>query len=134
MRGTSIKLFFFLVLSGLDYSNSYGQNESLLAEVRLALKAGSAKELSQYFHDNVEVNIKDESGNYSRIHAEIYLKEFFKNIEPISFEYVLQRSTDNGLKYAIGNYTYSEGKYLVLIRAKIINGKEKIYIIDFSED
>lgn len=134
MKGTGIKFFFFLLFLSLGNGNTYAQNASLFEDVRSALKVGSSKELSQYFHDNIQLNIISESGNYSKVHAEIYLKEFFKKHDPISFEYVIQRSTKGDLKYAIGNYVHSEGTYLVLIRAKKIDGKEKIYMIDFSEE
>jgi len=134
MKEIGIRFFFFLIFSSLVIGKSYSQNESLFADIRSALKAGSAKELSRHFHDNIQLNITGESGNYSKVHAEIYLKEFFKKKEPISFEYVIQRSTKGDLQYAIGNYIHSEGTYLVLIRAKKIDGKEKIYMIDFSEE
>jgi len=134
MKGIGIKLFFFLLFSSLSNGNTYAQNESLFADVRLALKAGSSKELSQHFHDNIQLNIRGELGNYSKAHAEIYLKEFFKKHKAISFEYVIERSTKGELKYVIGNYAHSEGKYLVLIRAKKFDGKEKIYTIDFSKE
>ena len=134
MKGIPIKILFIVLLSGILLNNAASQNESLFADVRSALKAGSSKELSQYFNDSIELNINGESGNYSNVHAEIYLKEFFKKHEPISFEYAHQGSSNEGLKYAIGNYVHSEGTYLVLIRAKKINGKEKVYIIDFSEE
>ncbi|HET8859809.1 DUF4783 domain-containing protein [Marivirga sp.] len=134
MKGIAIKFFLILIVSVLSLSFAQAQTKSLFADVRSALKAGSSKELSQHFHDNIELNIKGESGNYSNVHAEIYLKEFFKKHEPISFEYAHQGSSNEGLKYAIGNYVHSEGTYLVLIRAKKIDGKEKIYIIDFSEE
>lgn len=134
MKGIVIKLLFFLLLSSFSFSDVHAQSESLFAEVRSALKAGSSKELSQHFHDDILLNINEESGNFSNVHAEIYLKEFFKKHEPISFEYAHQGSSNEGLKYAIGNYVHSEGTYLVLIRVKKIEGKEKIYIIDFSEE
>jgi len=134
MKGIVIKLLFFLMLSSFSFSDVHAQSESLFAEVRSALKAGSSKELSQHFHDDILLNINEESGNFSNVHAEIYLKEFFKKHEPISFEYAHQGSSNEGLKYAIGNYVHSEGTYLVLIRVKKIEGKEKIYIIDFSEE
>ncbi|MGJ3235185.1 DUF4783 domain-containing protein [Marivirga sp.] len=134
MKGIAVKLLFFLLLSSFSLSDAHAQSESLFADVRSALKAGSSKELSQHFHDNIQLNINNESGDYSNVHAEIYLKEFFKKHEPISFEYAHQGSSNEGLKYAIGNYVHSEGTFLVLIRAKKIDGKEKIYIIDFSEE
>lgn len=132
MKAIGITFFFFLLFSSLG--NTYAQNESLFADVRSALKVGNSKEFSQHFHDNIELKIRGESGTYSKFHAEIYLKEFFKKHKPISFEYALQRSTEEGLKYAIGNYVLSDGSYVVLIRAKKIKGKEKIYIIDFSKE
>jgi hypothetical protein len=134
MKEIIIKSFIVVLTLFLFWSSAQAQNESLFADVRSALKAGSSKELSQYFHDNIELNIKNEAGNYSKVHAEIYLKEFFKKHEPISFEYAHQGGSPEGLNYAIGNYVHSEGTYLVLIRAKKIDGKERIYIIDFSEE
>jgi hypothetical protein len=134
MKGNTLKFFFLLFTLAFSISKVTAQSESLFADVRSALKAGSSKELSQHFHDNIELNINGESGNYSNVHAEIYLKEFFKKHEPISFEYAHQGSSNEGLKYAIGNYVHSSGTYLVLIRAKKFDDKEKIYIIDFSEE
>ena len=122
------------MLFGVSSNLGFSQNESLFADVRSALKAGSSKELSKYFNDTIELNISGESGNYSNVHAEIYLKEFFKKYEPVSFEYAHQGSSSDGLKYAIGNYIHANGTFLVLIRAKKFNGKEKIYIIDFSKE
>jgi len=134
MKGIAINLFFFILLSSLTMSTSVAQKEALFTDVRSALKAGSSKELSQYFHDNIELNIDGESGNYSNVHAEIYLKEFFKKHEPISFDYAHQGGSPEGLNYAIGNYVHSEGTYVVLIRAKKFDGKQKIYIIDFTKE
>lgn len=133
MKGI-VKITFFLLLSSYGLSDVHAQNESLFAEVRSALKAGSSKELSQHFNDTIELNIDDESGTYSNVHAEIYLKEFFKKHEPISFEYAHRGGSPEGLNYAIGNYVHSEGTFVVLIRAKKIKGEEKIYIIDFTKE
>ena len=66
MKGIGIKLFFFLLFSSLSNGNTYAQMSSLFADVRLALKAGSSKELSQHFHDNIQLNIRGELGNYSK--------------------------------------------------------------------
>ena len=134
MRAAIKKIFVIMMLFGVSSNLGFSQNETLFADVRSALKAGSSKELSKYFNDTIELNISGESGNYSNVHAEIYLKEFFKKYEPVSFEYAHQGSSSDGLKYAIGNYIHANGTFLVLIRAKKFNGKEKIYIIDFSKE
>jgi hypothetical protein len=134
MKGIALKFFFLILISSCSLKLVHAQNKSLFADVRSALQAGSSKELSQHFHDNIEVNIDDEVGNYSKVHAEIYLKEFFKKYEPTSFEYAHQGGSPEGLNYAIGNYVHAEGTFVVLIRAKIFDGKQKIYIIDFNKE
>lgn len=134
MRATINKIITFSILSFCINFPGFAQNESLFADVRSALKAGSSKELSKYFHETIELNINDEVGNYSNVHAEIYLKEFFKKYEPISFEYAHQGSSNEGLKFAIGNYVHANGAFLVLIRVKKFAEKERIYIIDFSKE
>jgi hypothetical protein len=134
MKGIVINLFFFLLLSGFSLNDSYAQSESLFADIRSALKAGSSKELSQHFHDNIQLNINGDEETYSNVHAEIYLKEFFKKHEPISFEYAHRGGSPQGLNYAIGNYVHSEGTFVVLIRTKKFDGKQKIYIIDFNKE
>lgn len=115
-------------------STSYAQEDALFKNVRSALKAGSSKELAKYFHETIELNINGEGANYSSVHAEIYLKDFFKKYEPVDFEYAHQGSSSDGLKYAIGNYSFAGGSFRVLIRTKSFNGVYKIYIIDFHRE
>lgn len=134
MKEIVIKLFFLSILSGCTLTLAHAQNKSLYADVRAALKASSSKELSQHFHNNIQLNINGESEYYSNVHAQIYLREFFKKHESISFEYTHQGGSPEGLTFAIGNYVHSEGTYVVLIRAKKIDGEEKIYIIDFTQE
>lgn len=115
-------------------AGSAAQESSLFSDVRSALKAGSSKELAKHFHDTVELNINGESDNYSKVHAELYLKDFFKKYEPVDFEYAHQGRSNEGLQYAIGNYSYSGGNFQVLIRTKKFSGENKIYIIDFVKE
>src|SRR5690554_4021022 len=113
MKAIVVKFFFLFLISCLTINTIQAQSHSLFSDVRAALKAGSSKELSKHFNDNIQLNINGEEGNYSNVHAEIYLKEFFKKHEPISFEYAHQGSSNGGLKYAIGNYVHAEGTFLV---------------------
>ena len=125
----------FIALSITIYSfTACAQNDALFKNVRSALKAGSSKELAKYFNETIELNVNGEAANYSSVHAEIYLKDFFKKYPPVDFEYAHQGSSSEGLKYAIGNYSYSGGSFRVLIRTKSFNGTYKIYIVDFLKE
>lgn len=119
----------------LMVSSAYAQEDALFKNVRSALKAGSSKELAKYFNETIELNINGESANYSSVHAEIYLKDFFKKYEAIDFEYAHQGSSGKGtIKFAIGNYSYSGGSFRVLIRSKSFNNVHKIYVVDFIKE
>ncbi len=115
-------------------SIAFSQEDALFKNVRSALKVGSSRELAKYFNETIELNINGESANYSSIHAEIYLKDFFKKYEPVEFEYAHQGSSSAGQKFAIGSYSYSGGSFRVLIRSKPFNGVYKIYIVDFIKE
>ncbi len=134
MKKHLIRLISFILVFGFITSAGYAQQGNLFGNVRSALKAGSSKELAKYFHETVELNINGENENYSNVHAEIYLKDFFKKYEPVDFEYAHQGSSSEGLQYAIGNYSYSDGNFRVLIRTKKFSGVDKIYIIDFLKE
>ncbi len=134
MKKHLIRLVSLILIIGFFTSTTYAQQGNLFGNVRSALKAGSSKELAKYFHETVEVNINGENENYSNVHAEIYLKDFFKKYESVDFEYIHQGSSTEGLQYAIGTYSYSGGNFRVLIRTKKFAGVDKIYIIDFLKE
>ncbi len=134
MKQHLIRLFSLILILSYYTSPVHAQSENLYGNVRAALKAGSSKELAKYFHETVELNMNGENENYSSVHAEIYLKDFFKKYESVDFEYIHQGSSAEGLQYAIGTYSYSGGNFRVLIRTKKFAGADKIYIIDFLKE
>jgi hypothetical protein len=134
MKQQLTRLIKLILISSFFTTASYAQQGNLYGDVRVAIKAGSSKELAKYYHKTIELNINGESKNFSKNHAEIYLKDFFNKYESVDFEYVHQGSSPEGLKYAIGSYIYSEGAFTVVIHTKKFAGAEKIYIIKFRKE
>ena len=118
-----------VIITGL--SDCYAQSD-VLNNVKTAMKAGSSKELTKYFNDVVEMVIDGDPSDYSRTQAEFVLKDFFKKYPPVDFLYIHQGASKEGIKYAIGKYTYEEGSFRVLLRAKEIKDSYKVYSIDFT--
>jgi hypothetical protein len=115
----------FLVFAQTDVINN----------VKAALKSGSSKELIKFCNDRVDLNIDHETNNYSRVQAEFILKDFFKKYPPSDFQYIHQGASKEGLKYAIGKYSFNNGSFRTLIRLRL--GKDNIYYvyaIDFTEE
>lgn len=106
----------------------------VINNVKTAMKAGSSKELTKYFNDMVEMVIDGDPSDYSRTQAEFVLKDFFRKYPPTDFQYIHQGASKEGIRYAIGKYTYETGSFRVLLRAKEIKDGYKVYSIDFTKD
>jgi hypothetical protein len=102
--------------------------------VRYAMKTGSSKELAKFLNDRVDLNIDWEQKNYSKVQAEFILKDFFQKNPPEDFQYIHQGASKEGLKYAIGKYSCSNGSFRILIRLKQVKGQYLVYAIDFTKE
>ena len=134
------KKILWFVLSGLLFFLLIGENGILYAQdnvinnVKIAMKAGSSKELSQYFGSIVELNFDGEKSSYSKSQAEFVLKDFFKKNPPVDFEYIHQGSSKQGFRYVIGKYTIDGSSFRVYILFK--KNEETYYVdtIDFTRE
>src|SRR5688572_7963582 len=97
----SIFFMTLMLLSGIASLANFPQDD-VIAQVREAIKAGSAKELSKFLNENVDVMIDDKLETYSKAQAEFVLRDFFK-IHPASdFNIIHKGASKGGQPYAIG--------------------------------
>lgn len=108
--------------------------DEILSNGKLALKTGNSRELARYFNDIVEISFEGEKASYSKTHAEFVLKDFFKKYPPTDFQYIHQGASKEGMKYAIGKYSYPGGAFRVYILIKQFKGVYLIDTLDFSEE
>ncbi len=87
-------LLFLLPLTGFS-------QVSILDNVATAIKSGNSKEISRYFDNNVEITILDKESVYSKVQAEMVLRDFFAKNPVQSFE-LIHRGKAEGSAYAIG--------------------------------
>ena len=127
-----MKKTLLLVLTSLIMSASYGQ--STTENVKLALNAGSAKELIKYFNEVTELKIDDKGANYSRIQAESVLKEFFQQNQVESFDYIHKGSSPEGLKYNIGMFNAKTGTFRVVLLLKEVKGNYVVDTMNFNKE
>jgi len=113
---------------------TFGQ-ATTINNAKSALKVGNSRELSQFFHKQVELNIDGEKSNYSRTQAEFVLKDFFRDYPPVNFEYIHQGASREGLKYTIGKYSFEGGgSFRVYMLIKQFEGQFLIDTIDFTKE
>lgn len=133
MTVDKFKMYILLFLSFHLSSLLYGQGD-VINEAKLAIKAGSSKELIKYFNESVELGIDGENVNYSKTQAEFVLKDFFKKYPPTDCVYIHQGSSPEGSKYAIGKYTYANGSFRIFMLIKQVRGNYVIDRLDFGEE
>lgn len=125
-----MKFPIIIIFSIFSILNS--KSQSTIDDIGTALKSGSAKELINYFNKITELKINDKGASYTKIQAESILKDFFTKYPTKDFEYIHKGSSPEGLKYNIGKYTYSTGKFKIVMLLKKINEDYVIDTINFN--
>lgn len=126
--GLFILLFFTVTLA-------FGQSQAeVITNVKASMKAGSSRELVNYFNDIVSLNVDGQKSNYSKTQAEIIMRDFFKANPPSSFEYIHQGNSKEGLLYTIGQYSHPNGTYRVYMLLKAFNGKYLVDTLDLTKE
>lgn len=107
------------------------QNNEVVNEIKEAIKAGSAKELSKHLNQTLDVTIDGKVQNYSKAQAEFVLRDFFKAHPPSDFNIIHQGSSKGGQPFAIGEYISGSDKYRVWMKIKTANKDQLIQEISF---
>lgn len=124
----TLAVLFFLALTP-----AFGQAD-IINNIKDAIKAGSAREISVHLNQTVDVTLEGNIENYSRTQAEYQLKEFFQQYPPSTFQIVHQGASKAGMPYAIGQYVSGESTFRVWIRIKQISEEYKIHEISFIKE
>lgn len=107
------------------------QNNEVVDQVKESIKAGSAKELSKYLNQTIDVTIDGKIQNYSKAQAEFVLRDFFKAHPPGDFSIIHQGSSKGGQPFAIGKYISGSDQYRVWMKIKTVNKDQLIHEISF---
>lgn len=112
----------------------FAQSNEVVTQVKEAVKAGSAKELSKYLNQTVDVTIESKLQNYSKAQAEFVLRDFFKAHPPSDFNLIHEGQSKAGQPYAIGQYKSGADVYRFWIKIKTVGRQQLIYEISFSKE
>ena len=129
------KSLFVLILSFLTFTWVSGQNQhDIIEQVRETIKAGSAKDLSKFLNQTVDVMIDEQLQSYSKAQAEFVLRDFFKNHPAAEFTIIHQGSSKGGQPFAIGLYKSGEETYRVFMKIKASDKQQLVHEIRFSKE
>jgi hypothetical protein len=133
MKLNRLKAFIVFAILTLQVFALRGQND-VIYEVRETIKAGSAKELSKYLFQTVDVTIEGKVQSYSRAQAEFVFRDFFRQHPPSEFNIIHQGSSKGGQPFAIGQYKSADETFRVFMKIKAVNKQQLLHEISFSKE
>ncbi len=133
MKGTRyIKLAAF-TLCVLFSIKSIAQTD-VINQVKETIKAGSAKELSNFLNQTIDVTIDNTVQTYSKAQAEFVFRDFFKQHPATEFTIIHQGSSKGGQPFAIGQYKSGSGTYRVFMKIKTVSNQQLVHEISFVKE
>ena len=111
----------------------FGQTD-IIVLVKETIKAGSAKELSKYLNQAIDVTIEGNVQSYSKTQAEFVFRDFFKQHPPLEFNIIHQGSSKGGQPFAIGQYKSGTDNYRVFMKIKTVDSQQLVHEISFVKE
>ena len=133
MKLNRLSAFIVFCILTLQVFASHGQSE-VISQVKETIKAGSAKELSKYLFQTVDVTIEGKVQSYSKAQAEFVFRDFFRQHPPSEFNIIHQGSSKGGQPFAIGQYKSADETYRVFMKIKSVNKQQLLHEISFSKE
>jgi len=138
----AISLILIVAAGCLASGDTYGQQargvpltKDVFTQAESAIRKGDAKALSEHLGELVELNFIDEKNSYSKTQAEFVLRDFFSKYPAESFHYDHKTTSESGLRFTIGTYTFKGGgQFRVHMLLKKSGSGYMIDMIDFTKE
>ena len=105
-QNTYMRSFILLILSiSLGFAP---MSKDIGNDIAATIRAGNAKQLSNYFSNNIDLTVLGKEEMYSKAQAEQILQNFFQKNPPRSFNLKQHASNPSASQYGIGTYTNTQ--------------------------
>ncbi|MDY0253193.1 MAG: DUF4783 domain-containing protein [Tenuifilaceae bacterium] len=125
LRTIMIIASFAVVFSGFAPQES---TDSFLEIITKVFAEGNSSELAKHLNPTVELELLEEENIYSKLQAELLLKDFFTRNKPTSFR-VNHQGNKGNTSFAIGTLVTQSGSYRVSVFMKTDKSKLLIHQI-----
>lgn len=130
-RKILLLLFAVVSLSGVALSEALpGIHEN----IAIAIRTGNSKQLASYFSNTVEITIPGKEGTFSKVQAEMIMKDFFSKTIPTTFTIDQKGNSAGGAQFMIGTYKSNNTLFKTYILLKPVENQMLIQQIQFEED
>jgi hypothetical protein len=87
------------------------------------LKSSNSREIAKHFASTVELNILKDEDVYSKVQAEIILKDFFSKHQPESSRVIHKLDSNPNYRFAVIELDTANGKFRTTISLKDTGGR-----------
>ena len=112
-----------VVLCFLMITGAKARQADIVDDLAGFLKSSNSREVSKHFASTVEMIILNEEGVYSKVQAEIILKDFLSKHEPRSAEVIHRLDSNPSYKFAVIELSTENGKFRTTISLKDTGGR-----------
>ena len=107
--------------------------QSIPEPIVSSFRTGNTEQLSNYFHDRLQVNLRDQEHICSKAQAKEIMREFFSKSKPVSFNIIFEGGKEDS-KFAIGSLKTTNGNYRINIFFKKFDNKYLIHLLRIEKD
>jgi hypothetical protein len=104
-----------------------------LDDITYAIRLGNAGELSRYLDSRVDICLPEKSDTYSKIQAEMIIRDFFSTNGVRNFT-VKKRQSSNGSEFCVGVLQTRNGDYRTTLFIKQKGDKQLLQELRFQVD
>jgi hypothetical protein len=117
--------FFLLPLLFLFPVVTFSQTD-VIDDIASAFRSGNSKQLAQFFDQTVDITILDQESAYSKVQAEMVLRDFFSKNAVQGFELQHRGTNAKGSMFGIGRLTAGNQHYRASFFVRQKNGAQVI--------
>jgi hypothetical protein len=103
-----------------------------LDEITTAIRLGNAGELSRYLDSRVDISLPEKSDSYSKIQAEMIIRDFFSNNGVQNFTVKHRQPNGSGSEFCVGVLQTHNGDYRTTLFLKQKGDRQLLQEIRFQ--
>jgi hypothetical protein len=103
-----------------------------LDEITAAIRVGNVSELSRYLDTRVDISLPEKSDSYSKIQAEMIIRDFFSNNGVQNFTVKHRQPNGSGSEFCVGTLQTHNGDYRTTLFLKQKGDRQLLQEIRFQ--
>src|SRR5690606_20162926 len=108
---------------------THANSNDVIDDIASCIKSANTKELSKYFSSSVTMTLLNDEGIYSRVQAEIILRDFFSKNPPTNVKVAHRLDSNPNFRYVVLNLETSKDAFRVSY--KLTNNDNTFQVTEF---